>query len=305
MNGCDVMFVFNRKATDSEESVTERLLDIRSRINSVEVFKKSTVYEIDTAMGVAGGMAGRIDSVKAKDVFLLPEEERRPMLGLRDFLFDLNGTISKRSRGMIFNFARSFYQLMHTQYLVISRIISAKMKTDQARSLLSFKKKTEAQKQEVESLKKMKKLRVDIRSLIKEADAHIALYKSQFADVFLRVLTRLEPTLLMVARDVKVDVAYEQTDDSWIKNVINVLYNKAPTQFEEHVYKELIATFVRSYGKEYADWITHVRLEFSKTILQKANGIEHEANVLRNELTRQNVSVAMDEVRDSVRFCMV
>uniref|UniRef100_A0A6U1X0T1 VPS9 domain-containing protein n=1 Tax=Vannella robusta TaxID=1487602 RepID=A0A6U1X0T1_9EUKA len=130
--------------------------------------------------------------------------------------------------------------------------------------------------------------------MLSKADQKIESYKADLTVLYRRIVSELEPELHIIARKHKTRIEYEENGKSWIRNVIDNLKSNEASPFEEELYNTIMSHFASTFSREFADWITSVRLQFSKEILTEANGIQESVNSLRKELTKSDVTVEMD-----------
>jgi len=229
----------------------------------------------------------------ARKLFAFEDEEK-----LDDLLSSVLNVIQLKIRGMIFHFARSYFLLLHTHFLLLSKVISHKMKltipqkkTSSFHSSFLFKNEAAS---DIEQ--KMEDLSKQINNLLVKADQKIEHYRKEFVKFYLNLIKDMELELQTIARKHKTKIPYEDNDKSWIKNVLDNLTSKKMSPFESELYRVIITHFASRFSVEFADWITSVRLKFSQEIVQEANGIQESVNSLRNEVTKADISVEMDSL---------
>jgi len=174
--GSEIMFVFNENEKDTD--VDEVMADIRRELGRHEEFRKKEIFRFN---------------VKQNLDFQL---EGRPVtLAFKKFLMGVGGALRDRAKGMVFQFSRSFFQLIRAQYLLMSRMISYtvspnKLTVDQEREQL--KKMTE----------KADSIRAKINKFVEQANAELEEYKQDLGQMYLHFVEEEAPKLRKVAADI-------------------------------------------------------------------------------------------------------
>ena len=93
-------------------------------------------------------------------------------------------------------FAKSFFLLMHTQYLTLSRMIGLKMNPHALKDRLDPKERERAML--------LERIRTSIMELSKEADSMVAKYQAEIPLLFTNLVTREREAILDLARTIPV-----------------------------------------------------------------------------------------------------
>lgn len=236
-NGSTVLFIFNLNEKDSKDILQEKISSINSMLKNSKEFSTSQLYVLD--------LLKELQYVKQYTENPIHDKENHP--ALYQLLSQLQNVVIAKMKGMAFLHARSFYNLLHTNFLLLSKIISHKMRTASGRTLKQSLVRIVRGKTEVEQ--KIADLNFQIHNLIKEADKDMAMYSDDLVVFYNRFLEKLEPHLKILANELETKQPYKSNDNSWIKNLVSTLRSKGPTPFEEEIYRALIDRFVTSFAR--------------------------------------------------------
>ena len=231
-----MLFIFNKSHLDSPQTLEEKLFAVRTTLRSHEMFKESHVHVLNVQEA-----GNSIQSEVASEA-------------LERLVVEIMRVIESKMSIMIFQFARSLFHLLHTHYLLLSKVVAHKMQKPAlhdrsfGRSSL-FQSRTPPIQTGDSVQQKITAINVSIEELLQEADRKIARYQVEMAENYQSILDELDPKLLILAREIPTNVSFEANESSWFQTMLDNLQSKHLSPFEEELYKSLIDRFTKEYSR--------------------------------------------------------
>ena len=199
------------------------------------------------------------------------KERKRRLKQINEIYSGLMIFIENKRRGAITFTARSIYQVLQSNYLLVCKLISYLMKNIVQKPPLDSKASSSSSKllnnnpsstpsttfgsippggniggpngnNNLAIDENINQLKLEIKQLIKQADGLIDNYKKELRELYDRTLEKLSPKLREKARVMKVNVKYDPADKSkfWF-------FQKSQTEFEKQLFESLIQEFTTEF----------------------------------------------------------
>lgn len=242
-NGSFVVFIFNKRDADTKDILEQRISKLKSILARSGELSNSKIFVLNLFNAVNFVTSSSSDVLEAKN-----EAKFDDLKQLENFLSTVMEYISVKMKGMIFQFAHPFYQLLHSYYILLCKIISHKMKYAKPKNI--FKNENPGMisryfrpTEEDEVSVRLKALSADIDRLLTDGEAQIKKYKHELRELYLDVLKDVDVELQAIAKEYKTIKPYEENGNSWFRNVIESLQTQDPTPFEEEINSAIINHF--------------------------------------------------------------
>ena len=268
-NGSNLILIYNEHENEDEEKKRERINEIKSAFQEFEELGRVEIVELNIKNAlqyIFKEKKNHNQEIEKQEIKqesantirrkkMLKQKKKKEKESLLNLIKDITKKINLQLKGTILYYTKLLYHLLNTNYLIITRLISSKMQYDMNKlnltsalgagtGLSNFGGSISPEiKNKIADLKKQ------VDSLIKSADSKILNYKKQIKIDYFNFITKITPSLEILAQDYQLEVPEGDLGASSLStSIINVLSTPTPTHSETKLKEALIQLFITKFS---------------------------------------------------------